>query len=111
MKEDKEKRHAFILNEIRKKAKEVLPEGSVVRIFGSRARGDFREDSDWDLHILIPGPERLSLATIREFAEPFEDIGFELDEEINPIIHSFSGWKKRWFLPLRKNIEQDGIIL
>ena len=100
-----------VIDAIRKTAKETLPEGSVVRLFGSRARGDFRNDSDWDIHILIPGPEKLSLKTVGEYSVPFENLGLEIDEEINPVIHSFLGWEKRWFLPFRHNIEKEGLFL
>lgn len=34
-------------------AKKVMPEGSQVWLYGSRARGDTRDDSDWDLLILL----------------------------------------------------------
>jgi len=31
--------------------------GSKLILFGSRARGDFSEDSDWDLLVLLKGKE------------------------------------------------------
>ena len=39
-------REITVLNAIKLKAKEILSEGSKIRLFGSRARGDAREDSD-----------------------------------------------------------------
>ena len=51
---------------IKEKAKEILPAGSTVRLFGSRARGDAREDIYWEdcfqcvraeiMKILLNGP-------------------------------------------------------
>ena len=35
-----------ILNAIRDKASQIVPKGAIVILFGSRARGDAREDSD-----------------------------------------------------------------
>lgn len=49
-----------LINALRMLAENLLPRGSRVALYGSRARGDFREDSDWDLHILIPGDERVT---------------------------------------------------
>ena len=41
-------RYEKVTGLIRAKAKEILPEGSTVTLFGSRARGDAREDSGWE---------------------------------------------------------------
>lgn len=38
---------------IKEKMKSVMPQGSEAILFGSRARGDYREDSDWDILILL----------------------------------------------------------
>lgn len=104
-------REEYVLNAIRDKAREVLPEGSLVRLFGSRARNEAHEDSDWDVHILVPGEEKLPLKVISDLSYPFAELGWELDEEINVLMHSFKGWEKRSFLPLYKNIEKDAKII
>lgn len=96
---------------IKDRAKEVLPPGSRVILFGSRARGDAREDSDWDLHILVPGPERLSLSQTGDYAVPFLELGYEIQEDIEAIVNTYEGLKRKSFLPLYKNIEKDGILL
>lgn len=100
-----------VISAIKAKAKETLPEGSRVTLFGSRARNTAREDSDWDIHILVPGPEKLSLSLMGDYALPFMELGLEIGEDIEPLVHSFSGWEKRSFLPLYKNIQNEGIIL
>ena len=100
-----------VIAAIKKLGKEILPEGSEIILFGSRARKTARDDSDWDLHILVPGPEKLSLSLTGDYALPFMELGLELGEDIEPIVHSFSGWEKRSFLPLYKNIQKEGIKL
>ena len=104
-------RYDKVIQAIKAKGREILPEGSTITLFGSRARNTAREDSDWDIHILVPGPERLSLAQTGDYAAPFILLGYDLEEDIEPLVHSFEGWKKRSFLPLYKNIQKDGILL
>ena len=41
------------INKIKKVAKEVIPSGGQLFIYGSRARGDANEGSDWDLLIIL----------------------------------------------------------
>ena len=48
---DKQKRQ--VLQAIAKRAHEVTPPGSTILLFGSRARGDERPDSDWDILVLL----------------------------------------------------------
>lgn len=94
-----------------KKGKEILPPGSEITLFGSRARGEAKTDSDWDILILIPGPEQISFTATSSYAAEFMILGYEIDEFIEPIVHSFAGWEKRNFLPLYKNIQKEGIRL
>ena len=42
-----------IINRIKQTAANVLPKGSTLYLYGSRARGDYHEDSDWDLLLLL----------------------------------------------------------
>lgn len=105
---EKEKYNRLI-NALKKRAAEILPKGSRMSLYGSRARGDFRPDSDWDIHILIPGPERLPLSEKCRYAIALEDIGMEFNETVNARVYTFAGWLKRHFLPFYKNVETDSI--
>lgn len=100
-----------LIDAIKAKAKEILPKGSRVALYGSRARGDAHPDSDWDLHVLAPGDEKLPISNWDEYGCPFEKLGWSFVEWITPRVYSFAGWLKRSFLPFHKNVEKDKIVL
>ena len=49
-----------VIESIREVASSVLPQGSKLYLYGSRARGDAHEDSDWDLLLLLDKPHKES---------------------------------------------------
>ncbi len=104
-------KYTRLLQALKEKAAEILPEGSRVALYGSRARGDARDDSDWDLHVMIPGPEKLGWELYDSYAWPFSDLGLLFGEIINPRLYSVAGWLKRSFLPFYKNVEKDAVII
>lgn len=99
-----------ILNEIKRTAKEVLPKGGQLILFGSRARNEATEDSDWDLLILLDKPE-IDMKDRNEVAYPFRALSWDVGELISPIIYTKENWRKMSFSPFYKNVEQDGIVL
>ena len=106
-----QEKYIILIESLKKKAEEILPVGSQVALYGSRARGDARPDSDWDIQILIPGEEKIPLSLWDKFAWPLADEGLTMGEIINPRLYSYAGWKKRSFLPFYKNVEKDKIII
>lgn len=42
-----------VLDRIREVARVNLPKGGRVLLYGSRARGDAKDDSDWDLLLIL----------------------------------------------------------
>ena len=85
--------------------------GSRAVLFGSQARQEATEDSDWDIHILIPGEEHLSQEIISKYAHPIELLGWNMNECFSVLIYSYKGWEKRNFLPFYKNVEKDKVVL
>lgn len=101
----------MIVQAIKKEAAEKLPPGSVVTLYGSRARGDERPDSDWDLHILVPGEHRLSATQMSDISWPFDCIGLRFNAEINTLVYTFADWARRSGHSFYKNVVRDGQIL
>lgn len=100
-----------MLKSLTAKAAEILPSGSEMSLFGSRARGDAKAESDWDIHVLIPGEEKVPLATISRYADALSDVGWDYGEMVNVVLYSYLGWSKRSFLPFYKNVEGEKIVL
>ena len=81
-----------------------------VILFGSRARGDARPNSDWDLLILV-NKEHLSPDDFPQFAYPFMLLGFDHGMMVNPLLYTKQDWEKRSFTLLYKSIKEEGIRL
>ena len=79
----------YILSEIKKTLQVVAPSAKAM-LFGSRARNDAREDSDWDILI---------------------ELGWNIGEMINPVLYTFNDWNKRSFTIFHKNVEEEGIAI
>ena len=98
------------LDSIRYLGKKILPSDAQLWLFGSRARGDNREDSDWDLLVIL-NQDKLSQRDYDEATYPFTELGWTLDEQINPILYTKQNWEKNSFSPFYHNVQQDGIQL
>lgn len=78
-----------------------------VILFGSRARGDSRKDSDWDFLILTSKEVTFTLKC--EFRNSLYDIELETGEVIGTMIHNITEWDTRQYTNIHKNIKEDGV--
>ena len=82
---------------------------ALIILYGSRARGDFKRESDWDILILLNGSVNENLKeNIRD--ELFE-IELEMEQTISSIIHSKKKWNDLNITPFYQNIEKEGVLL
>ncbi len=105
---DKQKRQ--VLQAIAKRAHEVTPPGSTILLFGSRARGDERPDSDWDILVLLD-KEKITLADYDDVAYPIRTLGWDIDEIINPMLLTREQWTDNRTAPFRINVLEDAMPL
>jgi len=103
-------RNNNIVEQIKTLGEKVLPKGSHLLLYGSRARGDNRPDSDWDLLVLI-NQDRQQLQDFEQYAYPFVEMGWNNGIEINPMLYTCKEWEHRHFTPFYHNVESDKIIL
>lgn len=99
-----------MVEQIKTLGEKVLPKGSHLLLYGSRARGDNRPDSDWDLLVLID-QDRQQLQDFEQYAYPFVEMGWNNGVEINPMLYTRKEWEHRRFTPFYHNVESDKIIL
>ncbi len=82
-----------------------------VYLFGSRARGDNRPDSDWDILILVDD-EKVTLDTEDKFRDDLYNLELEYGQVISTFIYTKKYWQNILFYsPLYESVIQEGIRL
>ena len=82
---------------------------SEVYLYGSRARGDAKQTSDWDLLILLD-LQNISFDYETKIMDTFYDIELETGEIISPLIYSKNDWiKNHSITPLYEHIKKEGV--
>lgn len=97
---------AQVIDNIRQVAARVLPKGSTLYLYGSRARGDWNEDSDWDLLLLLDK----SVGNDEDFhryAYPIMERGFDLWQYFSVQTYSKDEWYNGPHAMFFYNVEQD----
>ena len=96
----------MILNSVKKKD----PDAEVI-LFGSRARAQETNDSDWDILILLNNAE-VPRKLEKEFRDELYTIELEIGQPISTFVFSKLDWEGRHkYTPLYQNIKRDGINL
>ena len=98
-----------IIQKLKETSHRVVPPEGKVWLYGSRARGDAHEGSDWDILILLNKPKLE--ADDYGVAYPFRELGWDIGEEINQTLYAKNQWNSWTFLPFYKNVEKDKIVL
>jgi predicted nucleotidyltransferase len=99
-----------ILNQIKRIVKEKEPSAKIY-LYGSRSRSTAKDDSDWDLLILL-NKDDISNEVEREITYPLYDLEFDTGEVISPMIYTEKEWNSKYKVtPFYQNVMREGILL
>lgn len=98
-----------ILQEIKQAVTSVDGEAEVI-LFGSRARGDFHEESDWDVLVLTTNIN-VDRQYKREVRNALLQLELKYSIVITGIIRQTSFWSEMKFTPFYKEVQKDGLVL
>lgn len=98
-----------VLDMIRTTVRAKEPDAQII-LYGSRARGNAQEDSDWDIVVLLNKPamsheERYAIAY--DLWDKAQDYG----EEINTLVYTKDQWNDAPPSLFKHNVREEGIQL
>lgn len=102
------KKQEQILAGIKQSLKDTLPDNGSAVLYGSQARGDSHNGSDWDILIIVD-KQRVSLTENTTITYPLVMLGWTYGVEINPILYTRQEWNANRNTPFHENVERDGI--
>jgi len=99
-----------LLQRCKRAIRRVVPDADVI-LYGSRARGDAHDYSDYDILIIVNGPVDMKLKEkILDYVYPLE---LETGEVLTLITYSKQNWDSPLYraMPFHKNIDHEGVLL
>jgi predicted nucleotidyltransferase len=104
------RRKQHIIQLIRQKVNEIDSTAEVI-LYGSRARGDNKRDSDWDVMILLK-QKNVDKKIEQTFRHNLLDLELEIGVPISVFVYSKSDWEGKYSItPLFKSIKKEGILI
>lgn len=99
-----------LIDQIKQAVREVEPEAEII-LYGSRSRGDFVSESDWDLLILVDGP--ISDERTDRIRHRLYEVEWESEEVISSIVRNRKDWNSRQYqaMPFHQRVRQEGMRL
>ncbi len=99
-----------LLAECKATIAEVVPNASVI-LYGSRARGDAREDSDYDLLVLVDQEPDMELE--KAIVNRLVPLEVRTGNVLTVLLYSRSQWDSALYraMPFHKNVTREGVVL
>jgi predicted nucleotidyltransferase len=99
-----------ILARIKDVIKQTDPTVTAI-LFGSRATGKAKKDSDWDILILV-NKSTVSFKDEQVFMHNLYDVELETGEAISTLIYSAKDWNTKLSVtPIYQAVQQEGVLL
>jgi predicted nucleotidyltransferase len=77
-------------------------------LFGSRARGDAEEDSDFDFLVTVKNPKADDKERVRQIAW---ELSLEYDTVITPLVLPIEDFVEEKYFYLHENIHKEGRVI
>ena len=104
------RRKQHIIQLIRQKVNDIDNTAEVI-LYGSRARGDNKRDSDWDVMILL-NRNNVDKKVEQTFRHHLLDLELEIGVPISVFVYSKSDWEGKYSItPLFRSIKKEGILI
>ncbi|MBQ4161864.1 MAG: nucleotidyltransferase domain-containing protein [Parabacteroides sp.] len=88
-----------------------VDETAQVWLYGSRARGEAREDSDWDI-LVLSSKDSLSFKEEEKFMDHICELMVKTGQAIQIFAYGIKDWhSKHAITPFYKNIQSEAILL
>jgi len=97
----------YIIQQVKKQVLALAPEARII-LYGSRARGDARKDSDWDFLVIVDDKD-YSFELKEKVWEAIYLLKFDLEEDISVFVKSRSHVWKFQLSPYYQHIQMEGI--
>jgi predicted nucleotidyltransferase len=101
---------SYILKEIKRIVMEQDPSAKIY-LYGSRAKGVAKKESDWDLLILLNKNE-ITRDIERSITYPLYDLEFDTGELISPMVYTENEWNTKYSVtPFYHNVMNEGKLI
>ena len=102
--------NSTIIEQVRQAMPTFMPEGAKLSLFGSRARGDATDESDWDFLLLLD-KEKVNVEDYGRYAYPLVRMGWDFGEYFSVKVYTTNDWQQRKGTPFYYIVEHDKIDL
>jgi predicted nucleotidyltransferase len=97
-----------ILERIKVAINQIEPSAEII-LYGSRARSDYTDVSDWDFLVLVDG--EVGYKRTDRIRHQLHEIEWDTGEVLSAIVRNRSDWESPQYkvMPLYKNVMHEGI--
>jgi uncharacterized protein len=99
-----------LLDQVKRAVRSIEPDAEII-LYGSRSRGEFVSESDWDFLILVSG--HLDDKRVDAIRHRLYEVEWESGEVISSIVRNRVEWHSDLYqsIPFHRRVEQEGIRL